>query len=162
LPGEIEARERVAGHGPRACRYAAGLSTNDPLPSPRVEGKRFELAPMSRGIRALTIALLALPLLFAALAVLRPVRVVMLGAALCMRGLFAAVWLLGRPPAFDLTDEGLRIRFPLRTRLVPAREIASVRALAVRTFRDEFGLAMRIGVGGLWGAFGWLWTKERG
>jgi hypothetical protein len=31
-----------------------------------------------------------------------------------------------------------------------------------REFRDEHGWAMRIGAGGLWGGFGWLWTSRRG
>ena len=29
-------------------------------------------------------------------------------------------------------------------------------------FKQKFGWAMRIGVGGLWGGFGWLWTSKGG
>ena len=28
--------------------------------------------------------------------------------------------------------------------------------------RQEIGWGMRIGAGGLWGGFGWLWTARRG
>jgi hypothetical protein len=63
---------------------------------------------------------------------------------------------------FEVAADGLRIRFPLRTRAVPAREIAGVRLISGAAFREEFGFAVRIGVGGLWGGFGWLWTAKRG
>ena len=79
-----------------------------------------------------------------------------------MGALYAWIWLRWRPSGFEVSADGLTIRFPLGRRQVVARDIASVRVLAVATFREEFGLALRIGVGGLWGGFGWLWTSQRG
>jgi hypothetical protein len=40
--------------------------------------------------------------------------------------------------------------------------VAGARVLSGREFRDRVGFAMRIGAGGLWGGFGWLWTSRRG
>ncbi|HVH04944.1 MAG TPA: PH domain-containing protein [Myxococcota bacterium] len=123
--------------------------------------QRFPLAPMSGVIRVLTAAVLAIPAVFVAAglvtsaAILVPVGVV---TAL----LYVAIWLAGRPTVFEVAQDGLHIRFPWRSRAVPAREIAGVRELSSRTFREEFGFAVRIGVGGLWGGFGWLWTSQRG
>jgi hypothetical protein len=34
--------------------------------------------------------------------------------------------------------------------------------LHLPALRGELGFAARVGVGGLWGGFGWLWTSRRG
>jgi hypothetical protein len=123
--------------------------------------ERFALAPMSGLVRALTIAVLAIPALFVAagLATSAPILVTV-GVVTAL--LYVAIWLGGRPTAFEVGEDGLRIRFPWRTRAVPAREIGGVRLISGPAFREEFGFAVRIGVGGLWGGFGWLWTSKRG
>jgi hypothetical protein len=122
----------------------------------------FPLAPMSRGIGILTGVLLGIPLLLLALAWSVPGLSVFSAVAAAMVALYAAIWIWWRPTGFEVSPEGLRIRFPGRSRLLPARDLAGARPLASGELRSEVGLALRIGVGGLWGGFGWLWTQHRG
>jgi len=58
--------------------------------------------------------------------------------------------------------KGLEVIWPLKRRVVPRPEIASVRAMDKEALRREIGSGIRIGAGGLWGAFGWLRTTRRG
>ena len=37
-----------------------------------------------------------------------------------------------------------------------------VRLMAWQELRSEAGWCVRVGAGGLWGGFGWLWTQRRG
>jgi hypothetical protein len=37
-----------------------------------------------------------------------------------------------------------------------------VRVLNGSELKREIGWGLRVGAGGLWGSFGWLWTKRRG
>ena len=48
----------------------------------------------------------------------------------------------------------------MRARVVPAPEIAEAAIVSRDAFRREFGWGMRIGAGGLWGGFGWLYTRK--
>ncbi len=125
---------------------------------------RFALAPMSRSILVLTAALLAIPVLFVGvgLGAGPPQRALFLVVGSATAALYGAVWIWWRPSRFEVSGAGLRICFPGRARLVPASDLAAARTLTGRAFRDEYGLALRIGVGGLWGGFGWLWTRRRG
>lgn len=128
---------------------------------PPSDAQFFALAPMSPLFRWLSAALLAIPVVFVALGLFADVPV--LGpVGLLMAALFAWIWLRWRPSGFEVSDDGLTLRFPMGRRQLPARDIASVRVMTPSAFREEFGLAMRIGVGGLWGGFGWLWTAQRG
>ena len=72
------------------------------------------------------------------------------------------VWLYARPNRFEVSSQGLAIVWPLRHRLIPAREILRARPIETWELRQEVGLGARIGVGGLWGQFGWLWTMRGG
>jgi hypothetical protein len=123
----------------------------------------FALAPMSRSIALLSAVLLALPAVLAvasfASAEAGPV---LLGAAVFVVATYASIWIWWRPSAFEVSAEGLRIRFPGRTRFVPGPDLAGARVLSSAELRELVGLAMRIGAGGLWGGFGWLWTSRRG
>jgi len=123
---------------------------------------RFPLAPMSADIRALTWIVLALPLALALGATLGrgPARGVLLGVMVFVLLLYASVWLWWRPTEFEVDGTGLRILWPVRSRVVPAREIADAMVLTREAFRREFGWALRIGAGGLWGGFGWLYTSK--
>jgi hypothetical protein len=124
--------------------------------------KRFPIAPMSRPVRVLTIALLPLPAVLLVLGSRLPTAAPLTQVGLAVAALYGAVWLFWRPTHFDVTPEGLRIRFPGRARLVPAGDLASARTIGAAAFRERFGWALRIGVGGLFGGFGWLWTRRRG
>lgn len=76
--------------------------------------------------------------------------------------LYGAVWIWCRPSRFVITPGSLDIVFPGWTRSIPIQNVKEVKTASRQAFRQEFGLALRIGVGGLWGGFGWLWTKRRG
>jgi hypothetical protein len=117
---------------------------------------------MSGDIRALSgVALLApLGLGLGAVLARNPVRGTLLGATLFVVVIYAAVWLLGRPTAFELDAAGLEIRWPLRSQRIAAGDIAGADLLSRESFRRDFGWGMRIGAGGLWGGFGWLYTRR--
>jgi hypothetical protein len=123
---------------------------------------RSELAPMSGLIRWLTLVLLAIPIGFVAVGVSGGAPRLLLWVGLAVAVVYAVVWLWWRPAFFEADHDGLRIRFPLRTRRVAAGDLAGARMVTSRELRAEFGLALRIGAGGLWGGFGWLWTQRRG
>ncbi len=123
--------------------------------------RSFPLAPMSPLIVALTAVVLAVPVVFVVTGV-----GVSNGPLLWIGLLIAAgcllVWLYARPNRFEVSSQGLAIVWHLRRQLIPAREIARVRPMEPCELRQEVGLGVRIGVGGLWGQFGWLWTTRRG
>jgi hypothetical protein len=75
---------------------------------------------------------------------------------------YAVVWLAARPTRFELAPGAIEVVFPLWRRTIPAGDGLTARALDFYQIRQEFGLPLRIGVGGLWGAFGWFWTARRG
>jgi hypothetical protein len=52
--------------------------------------------------------------------------------------------------------------WPLKRREIRRDGIAGVRLVDRRTLRRDIGWGMRVGAGGLWGGFGWLWTTRRG
>ena len=133
-----------------------------PIRAPSIPTTRFALAPMSGDIRALSgIALLApLGLVLGAVLARNPVRGTLLGATLFVVVIYAAVWLLGRPTAFELDAAGLGIRWPLRSQRIAAGDIAGADLLSRESFRQDFGWGLRIGAGGLWGGFGWLYTRR--
>lgn len=124
------------------------------------QGKRFRLAPMSGPIRLMTAYLLLLPLLFLVCAwfFLSSLALV----ALLLAALYAWVWVRFRPTEFVIGSDRLEIRWPLKHRSIPQSSIAKVQVINAHQLRQEMGWALRIGAGGLWGGFGWLWTKNRG
>lgn len=119
----------------------------------------FRLAPMSGVIRTLTVALCVLPVaLMASAAFYRGLAV----PALLMLAIYAWVWLRFRPTRFDVHPWGLEVAWPFKRRTLRRDEISAVRMVGTRELRSEIGWCLRIGAGGLWGAFGWLWTSRRG
>lgn len=123
--------------------------------------QRYPLAPMSRSILALTILLWLLPLSFLAHFLLT--RQPFTGwIALTLLLTYGAVWAFCRPSRFELSTAGLRIVFPGWTRTISRRDMNPARPITASEFKEDFGLALRIGAGGLWGGFGWLWTSKGG
>ena len=98
--------------------------------------RSFPLAPMSPLIVALTATVLAIPVVFG------------------LTGLWAGNALLLRVAV--LIAAGCLLVWPMRRQLIRAREIARVRPIEPWELRQEVGLGVRIGVGGLWGQFGWF------
>jgi len=119
--------------------------------------RSFPLVPMSGPIRALTIALWLLPVVFLALA-LQSASDAARFVLLAVLALYAAVFLFCRPARFEVSVRSLDVVFPAWRRTIPAPGIAGAREITGGQFRQEFGWGLRIGVGGLWGGFGWLWT----
>ena len=120
----------------------------------------FRLAPMDVPIRILTIVLLVLPPLFLAIALLgnRP----LLAVAMLLVAIYVWIWIWFRPTRFVVQPRGLEIVWPGRRRKIPRDDITAVRLIDKRELRREVGWAIRVGAGGLWGGFGWLWTEKRG
>jgi hypothetical protein len=56
----------------------------------------------------------------------------------------------------------LEVRWPMKRRTIPRAEILNVRVMEREALQKEIGWGLRIGAGGLWGGFGWLWTRRRG
>ena len=124
--------------------------------------RRFALAPMSRAIAVLTAVGWLVPALFVGLAIAGVAAPFLLGLGALVALLYAAIWIWWRPGAFVVSGAGLELRFPGRRLAVPGHELTGARQIDAAGFRREFGLALRVGAGGLWGGFGWLWTRRGG
>lgn len=120
--------------------------------------RTFALAPMSPPFWWLTLGLCLLPAALG-LAALTGARMLAVPALLLLL-LYGAVWAFARPRLFAAAPGLLDIVFPAWRR--STADVTSASLITTREFQETFGWAMRIGVGGLWGGFGWLWTSRRG
>lgn len=119
----------------------------------------FRLAPMSRLIFALTVGLLALLVVLLASAVFQRALV---GPALFLLGVYAWVWLRFRPTRFVIHPGLLEVVWPLKRRRLRRSDISAIHLIEAAALRSKLGWCVRIGAGGLWGGFGWLWTRRLG
>ena len=120
----------------------------------------FRLAPMSAPIAVLTWALLLLPVGLGVAGLRGPG-----GSPLALVGLVIAIgyaftWLYMRPRAFVVGDDGLDVVWPLRRRHIPREDVAGASEVRPADLRGEFGVLLRVGVGGLWGGFGLAWSSR--
>lgn len=122
--------------------------------------KSFRLARMSRFIFILTLGLLSIPVVFLATAMSG--RSSLMVPGLLLVALYAWVWLRFRPSRFLIHPREIEVIWPLKRRRIPRAGISSVRVISKEELRREAGWCMRVGAGGLWGGFGWLWTQRRG
>ena len=76
--------------------------------------------------------------------------------------IYAWVWLRFRPSQLTVHAAGLQVIWPLKRRDILREDIVSARVVDRQELKREIGWGMRVGAGGLWGGFGWLWTKRRG
>lgn len=120
----------------------------------------FHLAPMSPFIRWLTVALFILPVAFIASGLLGSAP--LLAPGLLMVVLYTWVWLWMRPRGFVVRQDEIEVVWPLRRRRIARTSITQAQRMDRRALRALTGAAARVGVGGLWGGFGWLWTQRRG
>jgi|SRR5882724_1990831 len=97
----------------------------------------FRLAPMDFLIRLLTLALLALPPLFLAIALLGN-RLLLAPTALLV-AIYVWIWLWFRPTRFVVQARVLEIVWPVRRREIPRDDIATVRLLDKHQLRQESG-----------------------
>lgn len=76
--------------------------------------------------------------------------------------MYAWIWLRFRPSQFIVHRGGLDVHWPLKRVGIPRADISSVRVIDRQDLEKEIGWGVRVGAGGLWGGFGWLWSKRRG
>lgn len=122
--------------------------------------KVFPLARMCPLILTLTLGLFLLPLVFIGSAAFGRSSLALVG--LLLGAAYSWVWLRFRPSRFVVSPGTLEVIWPLKRRRIPRRDIASVRLIDKGELQREIGWGMRVGAGGLWGGFGWLWTQRRG
>jgi hypothetical protein len=126
------------------------------------ELRTFEVAPMAVAFILMSGVVLAIPVIFVLIGLSDPLlRTTFVGTAAMVVVGAAGVWFFYKPTAFELEDDALVLRFPLRTIAIPRSDIASARVLSRSELRETLGFAMRVGVGGLFGVFGWLWSTKR-
>jgi hypothetical protein len=65
-----------------------------------------------------------------------------------------------RPARFEISSDALSIVWPIRRREIARASIGGVQIVTSRELRAECGLLLRVGVGGLWGGFGRLWSSK--
>lgn len=118
----------------------------------------FPLAPMGLGIRALSLVLVLLGVGFVVMSRFDR-RVASLPAALLL-GLAAVVWLVWRPSRFVLAPGKLALEYPVRTKRIALAGLEAAEVITSGGFKERFGWALRVGVGGLFGGFGWLRTGK--
>lgn len=118
----------------------------------------FPLAPMGLGIRAFSLVLVLLGAGFLVMSRFDG-RVSWLPAALLLL-LAALVWIFFRPARFKLERGALVLEYPLRAKRVALGGLAAAELITSAGFKARFKWALRVGVGGLFGGFGWLRTGE--
>lgn len=115
---------------------------------------------MSGLIRLLTSALFLLPFGLLAGAFLADAALA-IPAALLLAG-YLWVWLRFRPLRFEVHPAAIDVVWPLKRRRIARDGITEARRVDAAALRGEVGRCARVGAGGLWGGFGWLWTQRRG
>jgi hypothetical protein len=123
---------------------------------------RFALAPMNALIWVTTAIVLALPPVFAVVAVDTPppVQAILLVTAAVLVAMYGVVYLWFRPREFVVGPDGLDLVWPMRQRRIPRSAIVGVRVVDWRELTRELGYVMRFGAGGLWGGFGLALTAK--
>lgn len=106
--------------------------------------------------------LLLLPPGFVVGGALTPGAGFLAGVGVLVALLYVLVWCYYRPSRFELGYDGLRLSWPWRERTIPLGRLAGAEILDRRELRSRLGFAARVGVGGLWGGFGLLWTSRAG
>jgi Bacterial PH domain len=120
----------------------------------------FRLARMSPLILGLTLVALAVPVVFF-VTVIAGGRLLLIPVLLVV-AIYGWVWLRFRPTRFVVHPDVLEVTWPLKRRQLRREDISDVRLIDRRELRRDAGWCMRVGAGGLWGGFGWLWTQRRG
>ncbi len=118
----------------------------------------FEIAPMDRTIRTITYILLILPITVLVVSLTFIKLMVILAAFLLV--FYAWIWIWFRPTRFEVTPDALTIVWPVRTRRLERADITGVELITRAELRQRIGWSIRVGSGGLWGGFGWLYTSR--
>ncbi len=124
---------------------------------------RFALAPMSPLIRGLTVVALLVPVGLLGAGLLVPgAASLLVPVTAAVVAIYLGVWFGLRPSGFEASEAGLAIEFPWRRVEVARSELAHAELIAAADLRPRIGFALRVGAGGLFGGFGWLWSRKRG
>lgn len=119
------------------------------------EPLRFDVKRMDRWVGVFTLCYLGLCLLFSGLACYLPkMSVPALGLILMAVG----VWGWFRPAGFEVDEENLEIVWPWHRRRIPRAQIVKAWRLDWSHLRPM----IRLGVGGLFGMFGWFFRPRKG
>lgn len=105
----------------------------------------FRLARMCALIKLMTLALLALPLVFSIGAALG--ARLLAGPALVVALIYGWVWTRFRPTAFVVHPHALEVIWPLKRREIRHDQISAVRLIARQELRRQTGWGMRVGAG---------------
>ena len=124
------------------------------------DARDFRLAPMSPLMLWLTLGLWAIPVLFLGSAALG--RSPLLIPGIIVAAIYLWIWLRFRPTRFVVHSDALEVLWPLKRRVIPLSQTVRARIVSNGDLRNEIGWGLRVGAGGLWGGFGWLWTQRRG
>ena len=122
--------------------------------------RSYRIAPMSTVIRVLTALLFLIPVGMA-IGAATGTRVLLVPLAFVV-AIFAWIWLRFRPREFVIYPDRIEAVCPLKRRAILCSTIVSCRTIGLADLRREIGWGIRVGAGGLWGSFGWLWTLRRG
>jgi hypothetical protein len=118
---------------------------------------------MSAAFVVMSGLVLALPVIFLVIGLTNPpMRVTFIGTAVAVAIGSLGVWLFYKPKALDLSKGELVIRFSMRELPFSRDEIVRAEVLTKAQLRTKLGYALRVGVGGLFGVFGLLWTQKLG
>ena len=89
-------------------------------------------------------------------------RAPLIAPTILLVAIYSWVWLRFRPIQFVVRQDALEVVWPLKRRQISLDSIADVRIVNSRDLTPQVGWGIRVGAGGLWGGFGWLWTQRRG
>jgi len=116
---------------------------------------------MNGVILVLTVGLLGLGAAFAVFGFAAPrTGGAMFVTAVGLLLLSAEVWLFHRPSHFAVRPGELVLQYPLRRKAIALTGLTGAEAVTAAELRARFGWALRVGVGGLFGGFGWLYTPK--
>jgi hypothetical protein len=122
--------------------------------------KTFRLASMSPAILVFTLVLLVLPIGFF-VAAMTGVRF-HFAPGFIVTAIYVWIWLRFRPTHFVVREQAFEVIWPLKHRVIRRDRVSRVRLLDREALKQEIGMGIRVGAGGLGGGFGWLWTQRRG
>ena len=122
--------------------------------------RSYRIAPMSTIIRVLTGLLLLVPVGMA-IGAAAGTRVLLVPLVFVVV-IYAWIWLRFRPREFVIHPDRIEVLCPLKRRAIARATVVSCWTIGLADLRREIGWGIRVGAGGLWGGFGWLWTIRRG
>lgn len=146
-------------HKPRAAAPAPARAAAATEAGPRT----LAYAPMSPLYVLLTGLLLSIPVIWAILGVLQPpFRLTALALVSAALALVAFIALALRPRHLAVDEAGIALVFPLRELRIARADVRRVQRLDRSALRRALGFSLRVGLAGLFGSFGLMWSTRLG